>query len=312
MRREWELEDLIACWTLDEAEVDLLANKSGATRLGFAVILKFFELEGRFPRREDVPKAAVDYVAGQVNVDAALFGEYRWSGSTIEYHRAQIRRFHGFRETTVADEDKLTFWLADKICPVETSRERLRAALLARCREDRTEPPTPKQIERLTGAAEALFEREFTATTMRRFPVSAAAALEGLIAVPDPDPDGEGEGEAGAAGARSFLQELKEDPGPLQLETLLAEIVKLERVKVIGLPEGLFEGVSEKVVEVWRARAMRMYPSDFAAAPEPIRPTLLAALCWVRKAEMIDGLVELLIQLVHKISVRPRRRSRTS
>ncbi|WP_326642622.1 DUF4158 domain-containing protein [Nonomuraea fuscirosea] len=310
MRREWELEDLIACWTLDEAEVDLLANKSGATRLGFAVILKFFELEGRFPRREDVPKAAVDYVAGQVNVDAALFGEYRWSGSTIEYHRAQIRRFHGFRETTVADEDKLTFWLADKICPVETSRERLRAALLARCREDRTEPPTPKQIERLTGAAEALFEREFTATTMRRFPVSAAAALEGLIAVPDPD--GEGEGEAGAAGARSFLQELKEDPGPLQLETLLAEIVKLERVKVIGLPEGLFEGVSEKVVEVWRARAMRMYPSDFAAAPEPIRPTLLAALCWVRKAEMIDGLVELLIQLVHKISVRPRRRSRTS
>ncbi|MCA2222345.1 DUF4158 domain-containing protein [Nonomuraea sp. NEAU-L178] len=244
----------------------------------------------------------VDYVAGQVKVDAALFAEYRWSGSTIEYHRAQIRRFHGFREPTVADEDKLTFWLADKICPVETSRERLRAALLARCREERTEPPTPKQIERLAGAAEALFEREFTATMRRRLPVSAVVALEDLIAVPDPDP--EGEGEAGGAGARSFLQELKEDPGPLQLETLLAEIVKLERVKAIGLPEGLFEGVSEKVVEVWRARAMRMYPSDFAAAPEPIRLTLLAALCWVRKAEMIDGLVELLIQLVHKISVR--------
>jgi uncharacterized protein DUF4158 len=51
MRREWELEDLIECWTLDEAEVELLANKSGATRLGFALMLKFFELEGRFPRR---------------------------------------------------------------------------------------------------------------------------------------------------------------------------------------------------------------------------------------------------------------------
>ncbi|MFI7229381.1 DUF4158 domain-containing protein [Nonomuraea angiospora] len=264
MRSEWELEDLIECWTLDEAEVELLANKSGATRLGFALMLKFFELEGRFPRREDVPKAAVDYMAGQVKVDAALFAEYRWSGSTIEYHRAQIRRFHGFREPTVADEDKLTFWLADKICPVETSRERLRAALLARCREDRTEPPTPEQIERLAGAAEALFEREFTATTMRRFPASSAVALEDLIAVPNPDPNSEGE--AGAAGARSFLQELKEDPGPLQLETLLAEIVKLERVKAIGLPDNLFEGVSEKVVEVWWARAMRMYPSDFGRA----------------------------------------------
>jgi hypothetical protein len=33
-------------------------------------------LEARFPRREDVPKAAVDFVAGQVKVDPALFAEY--------------------------------------------------------------------------------------------------------------------------------------------------------------------------------------------------------------------------------------------
>lgn len=78
----------------------------------------------------------------------------------------------------------------------------------------------------------------------------------------------------------------------------------MERVKAIGLPPGLFEGVSEKAVAGWRTRAMKMYPSDFAAAQAPVRLTLLAALCWARKAEMIDGLVELLIQLVHKISVR--------
>ena len=47
-----------------------------------------------------------------------------------------------------------------------------------------------------------------------------------------------------------------------------------------------------------------MYPSDFEAAPAPIRITLLAALCHVRQAEITDGLVELLVQLVHKISVR--------
>jgi len=101
MRREWELEDLIECWTLDEAELGLLANKTGATRLGFAVMLKFFELEARFPRREDVPRVAVEFVAGQLKVDAGLFGEYRWSGSTIEYHRGRIREFHGFREPTL-------------------------------------------------------------------------------------------------------------------------------------------------------------------------------------------------------------------
>ncbi|SFJ71733.1 protein of unknown function [Streptosporangium canum] len=71
-RREWELEDLIECWTLDEEEFALPANKTGATRLGFALMLKFFELEARFPRREDVPRAAVDFMAGQVKVEAAL------------------------------------------------------------------------------------------------------------------------------------------------------------------------------------------------------------------------------------------------
>ena len=40
VRREWELGDLIECWTLDEVDVGLLANKSAATRLGFALLLK--------------------------------------------------------------------------------------------------------------------------------------------------------------------------------------------------------------------------------------------------------------------------------
>ena len=102
MRREWSPEDLIACWTLVESDWDLVANKAGATRLGFAVMLKFFELEARFPRHAgEVPKVAVDYIAEQVGVDAGLFSRYAWSGRTIEYHRAQVRAAMGFRETNV-------------------------------------------------------------------------------------------------------------------------------------------------------------------------------------------------------------------
>jgi hypothetical protein len=104
------------------------------TRLRFALLLKFFELEARFPPWEGVPRAAAEFMAGQAKVDPELFGEYRWSGSTIEYRRAQVRDSHGFRVAAVGDEDKLIVWLAAGICPMETSRDRLRAALLARCR----------------------------------------------------------------------------------------------------------------------------------------------------------------------------------
>src|SRR5439155_20916823 len=49
VRRDWEPEDLIACWTLVEDDLPLLAGKKGATLLGFGLFLKFFELEARFP-----------------------------------------------------------------------------------------------------------------------------------------------------------------------------------------------------------------------------------------------------------------------
>jgi hypothetical protein len=46
MRREWSSEDVVACWTLAGSDWDLVTNKSGPTRLGFVLMLKFFELEG--------------------------------------------------------------------------------------------------------------------------------------------------------------------------------------------------------------------------------------------------------------------------
>ncbi|MFC8713265.1 DUF4158 domain-containing protein [Streptomyces sp. NPDC057197] len=71
MRQDWEPEDLIEVWTLLEDDMKRVRNKSGATRLGFALLLKFFEVDARFPESaQEVPAAAVEYVAQQVKVPA--------------------------------------------------------------------------------------------------------------------------------------------------------------------------------------------------------------------------------------------------
>ena len=79
----------------------------------------------------------------------------------------------------------------------------------------------------------------------------------------------------------------------------MREIDKLTAIRSLRLPADLFVDASEKLVEGWRARAARSYPSDLRAAPRPVRLTLLAALCWERSAEITDALVDLLIGLVH-------------
>ncbi len=82
MRGEWSPEELVESWTLLGDDWERVGNKSGATRLGFAVLLKFFELEARFPRAAgDVPSAAVAYLAEQVRVPAAGFARLLGGGS---------------------------------------------------------------------------------------------------------------------------------------------------------------------------------------------------------------------------------------
>ena len=46
-------EGLCRGWTLMEADQRLVGNKLGATRRGFALVLKFVELHGRFPEDDD-------------------------------------------------------------------------------------------------------------------------------------------------------------------------------------------------------------------------------------------------------------------
>jgi hypothetical protein len=76
VRTEWGPDELIDAWTLVDSDWELVGNKSGATRLGFGLLLKFFELEGRFPDvLKEVPLAAVEYVAGLVKVPAADFAK---------------------------------------------------------------------------------------------------------------------------------------------------------------------------------------------------------------------------------------------
>ncbi|MFH9298931.1 Tn3 family transposase [Streptomyces sp. NPDC017520] len=161
------------------------------------------------------------------------------------------------------------------------------------CRSDRTEPPG--RIERIVAAARARADRVFCAQTVARLGEACARRLLDMVA------EGNEDGTA-------LLASLKRDPGAVGLDSLLTEIAKLTAVRQLGLAEGLFADCSEKLVAAWRARAIKMYPSDFRDAGEDVRTTLLAALCASRQAEITDALVELLVALVHKINARAERR----
>lgn len=49
MKKTWHLEELVEHWTLLPKELEQLTQKNDQNTLGFALLLKFFQLEARFP-----------------------------------------------------------------------------------------------------------------------------------------------------------------------------------------------------------------------------------------------------------------------
>lgn len=177
---------------LVDEDLSLLRNKTGPTRLGFALLLKFLRWKGRFPRgRAELPNNAVEHGGRQVGVPAAEIGLYEWDGRRIKRHRQEIRRALGFRQCSVVDAEKLTFWLAGNVAHAERREEQVREELLAHCRRERIEPPERTRVDRIVHSALRRAEEALFAMIAARLePVVVARPL--ALAATGVGGDGEG------------------------------------------------------------------------------------------------------------------------
>jgi hypothetical protein len=79
MKRNWSEDELLEHFVVVPIERKLIGNKTGASHLGFAVLLKYFQQEARFPsKKQDIPKVVVEFIAHQLGLSPKLFEEYRW------------------------------------------------------------------------------------------------------------------------------------------------------------------------------------------------------------------------------------------
>jgi TnpA family transposase len=308
MKQEWTTEELTAQWQLLPADLTLLANKKEPTRLGFAVLLKFFELEGRFPHyRDEVPAIVVRELARQVGVLPEHYRYYDWDGRTIKYHRGQIRAYCGFREVTVADLQTLTTWLSEQMGGYTDRSEAVQVAAYQRLRELRIEPPTTVRLQRVCRAARRRFEFHFCSTTHARLSAKTVAGLEALLGPesgPEPTRASNGSVAERPTSERSLLQRLKHDPGRTSVDSVVTEVAKLEQIRQLELPADLFVGIAPKLLLSYQQRVAVEPPRELRRHPPVVRSTLLAAFCVLRGQEIIDSLVELLLHLAHRLGAR--------
>jgi len=296
-------------WRLTSADRALIAAKSRANRLRFAVMLLFFRDHGRFPRAaEEVDAAAIAALASDLGVpvpwEPVTFDS---TDRTLERQRAEIRTLFDFREATVADAATLGTWLRDHAVAQSRDHDRLAAELQARCRALRIEPPTPERIERIVRGAVRAYEERLTSTIHGKLSPEVRGRLDALLHPVSGRPDDDAD-EPSASGARALLNFVRGDPGRASLDSVMRELDRLQAIRAIGLPADLFADALPHEIELYRQRVAVQPPSDLRRLPEAVRITWLAAFVYLRGRALTDSLVELLVETVHAIGARAERR----
>lgn len=307
MKRNWSEQELELHWYLPNEEQALLANMTARNRLGFAILLKFFQAQNRFPvEHGEIAPAVLDYVAAQVRVHPKHFRDYALEGRTASNHHTEIRLFCGIRRPSAEDGQRLIAWLIQEVLPHKHQLEQLTDTALGWYREQRLEAPAADFLDRLVRSAMHAHEEAFFATVSHSLTDTSKQAIDALLAAaqatPELLPDN-----APVSGPVTF-NDLKADPGRAGLDSVLAEIAKLQCIDRLQLPANLFAGALAKQLAPYRQRAASEPPSELKLRVAPVRYTMVAAYCWQRRREILDGLVELLIQIVHRISVSAERR----
>jgi hypothetical protein len=111
---------------------------------------------------------------------------------------------------------------------------------MVECRERKIEPPGRTRIEKALVATRGRWEKTFCIRTIERLGAAGTARLLALVGEDNED-------------GTALLAALKRDPVAVGLDSLLTEITKLNDVRKLGLPDGLFADCSEKLLAVWRA-----------------------------------------------------------
>ncbi|WP_439331981.1 hypothetical protein [Pseudoalteromonas caenipelagi] len=105
----------------------------------------------------------------------------------------------------------------------------------------------------------------------------------------------------------SFVQ-IKADPWRIGLDTVLKEIEKLSFINSLNLPNEQLIKINPKILTRFKQRVSPESAWEVKRHPDHIRYAMMLIFFYLRKSELIDGLIELFCQIVHRLSVRAERK----
>lgn len=287
-------EELATQWSLRFDEIELLKTKPPRTHLGFTLQLKIFQSCGWFPEHaSDAPEAAMSYLAEQLGAPLTDLGSYGWAGRTGRRHRAEILSFLGFKRMTAADWRALHEWIGATLCPLGIPAGDMVDRVFLWCRDRSLHGPSRREIERLVRSERQSFLDAIFASIAAALSPQAVEKMEQSLMACD---------------ERVGFTALKGDPGRIALESVLKVADRLAFIRSLNLPHPMLATVGKPWIDQIRRRVASEKASEMRRHAPARRLGMYAVFLMTREAEIVDGLVDLLIETVHRIGAKAERK----
>ena len=296
MKQFWTDEELNTHWLLNTDELFLLKGKTGSGRMLFSILLKYYQFHACFP--EDfglVPDDIQEFIAAQSGCVDEGFPDLttKKSNRMLRRYFKEIRSFLGIHRFDRNGKKAFREWAVERLFPLELDPQQMDAEICSWFSEHRFVLPGDQVLSRLIGSAEQTFEMDLFNRVLNDLSPLHRARLDNLLETSE---------------GSSEFSKLRSDTGSASLASVLDTTSRLTLLHEINLPENLLCDLKPKLIERYRLRAGSEDVWELRRHPEPVRLALLSFYCVPREAEIIDGLVDLLISVIHRISAQAERR----
>ena len=279
-------------WGLLCEDMDFLSRFGVRSRVMIACQLLFFRCHGRFPDdKGELDPDVIAYVADQTG--APDDASYAFSSDTARRQRGLILDFLGIRRATSRDREKLRVWMIEHLGGRSLSLSDWVERGYGEARDRGLFVPSAKIMERLARGGRRDFRDDFLACVGAQLNDETVEQLEWALSEPLAD---------------TGFQRLKDDVGAAALESVLLAARKVAFVDGLDLP---FDAL-DRVEPGWIAQLARQVEGETASEMRrhaaQMRHGLLVVYLMHRRSQLIDGLIDLLLEVVHRLGTRSRRR----
>ena len=282
-------DDLIRHYSFTESDLSLIRQRRGdANRLGFAAQLCLLRYPG-YSLAVDmpVPDPVIQWIAGQIQSDAAAWPQYGARDQTRREHFQELRAYLGLSAFGLPDFRKLAHSLAD--LAMQTDKGLVLAThALQTLRERHIILPALAVIERACAEAVTRANRRIYRTLLESLQPHHKRGLDSLLNV-TPDTN------------ITWLMWLRQSPLKPNSRHMREHIERLKIFQSLALPDGIGRQIHQNRLLKMAREGAQMQPYDLAKFEDERRYATLVALSIEGMATVIDELIDLHDRIMVKV-----------